>query len=289
MNMTSIDAVQKQKAADFLALHAASPILLLANAWDATSAKIFEQEGFKAIGTTSAGISASLGYPDVQRMSLEDNLSVVQRMVRHTELPVSVDIEAGYSDTIDGVVDAARAVLAIGAVGLNLEDSTSLPEKPFYEMTEQAERIAAIREIATKAGIHLVINARADFYMLSDEPKAQRLSATIAHANAYRAAGADCIFVPDVGDLDREAIAVLVNEVDAPLNIIAGADSPPLAELEALGVARVSLGPRPMRSVLTFLREIAGELIKKGTYELMSTSTVTYAEVNGWFSDIKSN
>ena len=115
---------QKQMADDFLALHHTPTILLLPNAWDVASAKVFELEGFKAIGTTSAGIAATLGYPDGQRMSLIENLEVVQRMINHTTLPVSVDIEAGYATSIAGVVKAAQAVLDVGAVGLNLEDGT---------------------------------------------------------------------------------------------------------------------------------------------------------------------
>ena len=113
---------QKQKADEFLALHHAPTIFILPNAWDVASGKVFEIEGFKAIGTTSAGISATLGYPDGQRMSLAENMEVVRRIVDNTDLPVSADMEAGYATAIDGVVKAAHAVWNAGAVGLNLED-----------------------------------------------------------------------------------------------------------------------------------------------------------------------
>jgi len=274
---------QKQKAADFLALHHAPTILILANAWDVASAKIFEIEGFKAIGTTSAGISSTLGYADVQKMSLSENMEVVQRIVNSTALPVSADIEAGYATSIEGVVKAARAVLDIGAVGLNLEDSTGDPAIPFFDTALQQDKIKAIRDMAAAQGIHLVINARTDVIMFQDEsPKTLRDA--IYRGNAYREAGADCIFVPDVGNLDKKTIPILVKEIDAPINIIAGATTPTILELQEMGVSRVSLGPRPMRSALSQLRRIAKELMTTGTYELMSETSITYSEVNQWFT-----
>lgn len=139
---------QKQKAVDFLALHQAPAILFLPNAWDVASTKIFELEGFKAIGTTSAGIAATLGYADSQNMSLAENMDVVQRIVDNTTLPVSADIEYGYASSIEGVVNAAYAVLKVGTVGLNLEDSTGDPKNPLFDIALQKDKIKAIREMA---------------------------------------------------------------------------------------------------------------------------------------------
>lgn len=274
---------QKQKAADFLALHHGPAILILANAWDVASAKIFELEGFKAIGTTSAAISSTLGYADVQKMSLAENLEVVQRIVNNTTLPVSADIEAGYANSVEGVVKTAKAVLKTGAVGLNLEDSTGDPAAPFFDKVLQQEKIKAIREMAVAKGIHLVINARTDVIMFQDESP-QTLREAIDRGNAYREAGADCIFVPDVGNLDKKTIPILIKEIDAPINLIAGATTPSVPELQEMGVARVSFGPRPMRALLSQLRKIAKELMMTGTYELMSESSITYSEVNQWFT-----
>ncbi|MCG3121009.1 MAG: hypothetical protein ALAOOOJD_03943 [bacterium] len=274
---------QKQMADDFLALHHAPTILILPNAWDVVSAKVFELEGFKAIGTTSAGIAATLGYPDGQRMSLIENMAVVQRMINHTTLPVSADIEAGYATSIAGVVKAAQAVLDVGAVGLNLEDGTEDPATPLFEKALQQERIKAIREMSLANGVHLVINARTDVVMINgDSP--QNLREAIDRGNAYKEAGADCIFVPDTGNLEKKSIAILVKEIDAPVNVLAGATTPPIAELQEMGIARVSLGPRPMRAVLSLLRKIAQELMTAGTYKLMSKSSISYSEVNQWFS-----
>ncbi len=285
--MINIDK-QKQKADDFLALHHAPTILMLPNVWDVASEKIFELEGFKAIGTTSAGIAAMLGYADGQHMSLAQNMEVVQRIVNNTSLPVSADIEAGYATSIEGVVKAANEVLNVGAVGLNLEDSTGDPATPFFDKALQQEKIKAIREMSVAKGIHLVINARTDVIMNNDDSP-QYLGEAIERGNAYREAGADCIFVPDVGNLDKKLIPILVREIDAPINIIAGATTPPIPELQDVGVARVSLGPRPMRAVLSLLRKIANELMTKGTYKLMTESSISYSEVNQWFTRGRSN
>ena len=278
---------QKQKATDFLALHHAPTILLLPNAWDVASAKIFALEGFKVIGTTSAGIAATLGYADGQQMSLAENMEVVRRIVRSTTLPVSADIEAGYAASIEGVVKAAHAVLNVGAVGLNLEDGTGDPAAPLFDKALQQEKLKAIREMAVAKGIHLFINARTDVYLVDDK-STQSLRGAIDRGNAYKEAGADCVFVPDMGTLDKQAIAILVKEIDAPLNIVAGATTPPIPELQDIGVSRVSVGPRPMRAVLSLLRKIAQELMTAGTYELMSQSSISYSEVNQWFTRVHS-
>jgi 2-methylisocitrate lyase-like PEP mutase family enzyme len=274
---------QKQKAEDFLALHHTQSILILPNAWDVISGKIFELEGFNAIGTTSAGIAATLGYADGQKMTLTENIEVVRRIVNNTHLPVSADIEAGYDTSVQGVVKAAEAVLNVGAVGLNLEDGTGNPNTPLFDKILQQEKIRAIREMSVVRGIHLVINARTDVFLVSDD-NTQSLYFAIERGNAYKEAGADCIFIPDNGNLDRQTITTLVNEINAPINIIAGATTPPIAELQDIGVSRVSVGPRPMRAVLTLLRNIAEELIVKGTYQLMSESTISYSNINKWFA-----
>ena len=273
---------QKRKADDFFALHHSPTIFILPNAWDVASGKVFELEGFKAIGTTSAGISATLGYADGQRMSLVENMEVVRRIASATSLPVSADIEAGYATSVEGVVKAARAVLDAGAVGLNLEDGTGDSTTPLFEKALQQDKIKAVRKMAEAGGIRLVINARTDVYLAEDASR-HALRDAIDRGNAYKEAGADCIFVPDVGGLDKKAIATLVKEIDAPLNIVAGATTPPMQELQDMGVSRVSVGPRPMRAVLSLLRKIAKELTTTGTYTLMAESTITYTEVNQWF------
>lgn len=274
---------QTKKAKDFLALHHAADLLILPNAWDAASAKLFETENFKAIATTSAGIAAVLGYADGQEMSLEENLGISRLIVRCTSLPVSVDIEAGYTTSAEDLARVAGLVLETGAVGLNLEDSTGNPATPLYDTHLQQEKIRAMRAMSSQKGIHLVINARTDTCLINNDVNAG-IRQAIERGNAYREAGADCIFIPDMDNLDERAMSVLVNEIDAPINIISGVNTPPVSVLQEIGVARVSMGPRPMRATLSLLREIAREINKEGTFKLMTDSTITYSEVNQWFT-----
>jgi len=274
---------QEELANNFMALHHSSEILVLPNAWDVVSAKIFELEGFRAIGTTSAGIAATLGYSDGQQMSLFENLDVVRRIVVGTDVPVSADIESGYAASIDGVAQCAEAVLDAGAVGLNLEDGSGDIDSPLFEQSLQAEKITAMREMSISKGKQLFINARTDVFLVGENSTAA-LREAVERGNAYRAAGADCIFIPDVGNLDAQAIEILAQEIPAPINIIAGETTPPIPALQDMGVARVSVGPRPMRAVLSLLKKIARELRVSGTYELMMDSSLTYSEVNQWFT-----
>jgi 2-methylisocitrate lyase-like PEP mutase family enzyme len=274
---------QQIKANDFLELHHAENILVLPNAWDVASAMIFIHEGFSAIGTTSAGIAASLGYPDGERMSFRENLEVVERILGHTDLPVSVDFESGYGDTVDGLGQRALTLLRAGAVGLNIEDSMSFEDGKLIDASLHQEKIRTIRQVGEEFGLRLVINARTDAYLLGDAPD-KSLREAIRRGNAYVDAGADCVFVPDTGELCRNDIRILVDEIDAPINVIAGATMPCLADLQELGVSRVSLGPRPMRVALGLLRQMAAEIRSQGTFDLMSKESISYDEINSWFS-----
>lgn len=276
---------QRRKAETFCALHHAPPILILINAWDVCSARLFELEGCKAIATTSAGVAATLGYPDGQYMSLQETAEVTRRIANGIDLPVSADLEAGYADDTEGVVDAVRTIMRAGAVGINIEDSTSCNSSgTLIDVEVMAERLRAIRAMAEEEDIPLVINARTDVYLSSHENTPGLFRETVRRAAAYREAGADCIFVPDTGNLDERTIADLVREIDAPLNIIAGSHLPPIGRLEELGVARVSVGPRHMRVALAVLRTIARELLREGTYEALSAEALTYAEMNDLFA-----
>jgi len=275
-----IDSEQKQKAETFFSLHQRPPILVLPNAWDVISAKLYEQAGFPALGTTSAGIAASLGYPDGQRMSLQDNLLVVRRIAGRLPIPLTADIESGYATTVEGVVAAAASAWNAGAVGINLEDSSGDPGQPLFSIAEQVEKIRAIREMMSSLSFRLFLNARTDVFLLPGADAASKFNAAVARGNAYREAGADCIFVPDSGELDKETIANLVKQINAPLNVIAGAYLPPVPVLQEIGVARVSLGPRAMRAMLALLKKIAAELLLQGTYTSMTVETLSYAEVN---------
>jgi 2-methylisocitrate lyase-like PEP mutase family enzyme len=271
-------------------MHQGPGLLLLPNAWDVVSAKLYEVEGFRAVGTTSAGIASALGFPDGERMTLEDNLSVCRRIIEHLAIPVSVDIEAGYSRSLDGLSETVTKVIASGAVGVNLEDSAKAgcggsESGLLLDPSAQGDRIAAVRQAADRVGVPLVINARTDVLLLHGVAGEDRLSEAIERGNTYRGAGADCVFVPDMSVLGESEIAVLAKGIDAPLNLVAGEKTPSVKRLEALGVARLSFGPRPMRAALQFLRAMAREWLAAGTYaQLTSGDSLSYDEVNAWFT-----
>ena len=263
---------QAAKAAAFLDLHHADAILVLPNAWDVASARIFEAAGASAIGTTSMGVSASLGLPDVQTISLERMVRTVERIAQSVGVPVNADMEAGYGFTTSAVVASIMRAVEAGAVGINLEDGTGHRDAQLQEPAVLAERIAAIREATDALGVHVVINARTDVFLAEVGPPGERTSEAVERCNAYREAGADCAFVP--GGLDRETIRVLVEEVDAPLNVVANPAIsvpvvPSVPELQELGVRRVSVGSGLMRAALAYTRRAAAELLEKGTYDVM--------------------
>ena len=265
----------REKAERLRALHAGPRILVLCNVWDAASARIIEAAGFPALATTSAGIANSLGYADGQRISREEMAEAVARITRTVAVPVTADMEAGYGATPESAAETSRAAIAAGAVGMNLEDA--LEERDFIDIKLQSDRVRAAREAGEQAGVPLVINARTDVYLESVGEPASRFDHTVKRLNAYRAAGADCLFAPCVDD--AETIGKLVKAVKGPLNILARPQTAPLAKLERLGVARVSLGSWPMRAVMTAFDRLVRDLRERGTLESLEPG-IPYAEMN---------
>lgn len=274
-------ATQQEKATQLRALHAGPGVLVVGSAWDPQSAIVFEREGFTAIATSSAGIAFSLGYPDGQRIPRDEMLAAVARITRVTSLPVSADIEAGYGTTPRAVSETCRGVLEAGAVGVNLEDATDDPAAPLAPRDLQAEKIRAVRAMADECGVALVINARTDVFLLKVGAEQTRLDEAVRRLNAYRDAGADCLFAPGVAD--RTTIARLVREVAGPLNILATTGTPPIDELAALGVRRVSQGSGPARAALATTRHVARELKSRGTYDAYTAHAIAYADANRLF------
>jgi len=256
-------------------LHGGPKILVLPNAWDVASARIFEAAGFPAIGTTSAGVANSLGYPDGERITRDEMLEVVRRIARAVSIPVTADVEAGYGDP----VGTAQAVVDAGAAGLNLEDTTG--ENP-DSLTPLAAQVKTIETIRSETD--LVINARTDIFLASIGDPATRLERTIERLNAYRKAGADCLFVPGV----RDAVTIgrLTAAIDGPVNILAVPGAPPVPELQGLGVRRVSVGSGAMRATLALAARIARELLDAGTYTNFSDA-IPFALVQRLFKEQK--
>jgi 2-methylisocitrate lyase-like PEP mutase family enzyme len=208
-------------------------------------------------------------------------LEVVHRIAEAVRIPVTADVEAGYGATPEEVAQTALEVLAAGAVGMNLEDAAHTPDS-LADLSLQTEKIRAVVEIASRAGVPLVLNARTDIFLAGIGAPETRLGRTMERLNAYRDAGAHCLFAPGVKD--KETISALARGIRGPLNILATAGSPPVADLEKLGVARVSVGSGPMRATLGLIARIARQLHDEGSFSLMNDGAMTYADANRLFT-----
>jgi len=272
-----LSLTQAEKAKLLLSLHQGPHILVLPNAWDVASARIFEDAGFPALATTSSGIANSLGYPDGQVIRRDEMLEVVARIVRAVSVPVTADMEAGYGKTPDDMAATARATIEAGAIGLNLEDAIGEGSGELFEIAAQKEKIRAMIEAAKKVGVDLVLNARTDIYLEEVGEPSTRAERTIERLNAYREAGAASLFAPGV--YDAATIERLVRGVRGPLNILGRAGTPPVRELEKLGVARVSVGGGPMRVTMTVVSRIAKHLRDTGDFAMLAEA-MPFAEAN---------
>jgi 2-methylisocitrate lyase-like PEP mutase family enzyme len=269
---------QAEKAHKLQALHLGPRILVLPNVWDVASARIVEDAGFPAVATSSAGVANSLGYPDGQKISRDEMLEVVARIARAVSVPVTADMEAGYGKTPEDLAQTAVAIVEAGAVGCNIEDLVEEGSGQLFPIQEQKQKIRAMVGAAKKLGAHLVINARTDIFLEGIGDPATRVERTAERLNAYREAGAESFFAPGVKD--AETIGKLVRAVNGPLNILATVGSLSVAELEKLGVARISCGSGPMRASMGLTARIAKHIRDKGTFEIMTDGAMPYSEAN---------
>ncbi len=268
---------QTDQAIQFRQLHRGPAMLILPNAWDVASARIFEDAGFPAIATTSAGIAYSLGYPDGQRIPREEMMARIGRIARAVHVPVTADVEAGFGPSVEDAARTTRELILAGVVGMNLEDGSGDPARPLIGFQLAVEKIKAARQAAVDMQAQIVINARTDVYLLPGGNPDADYSEAVRRLVAFRDAGADCVFAP--GLKDAETIGRLAKAVECPLNILVGVGTPSIPELHELGVARVSVGSGAMRATLGLLRRVAEELKTSGTYSAME-GAVPYANVN---------
>ncbi|MEO7902576.1 MAG: isocitrate lyase/phosphoenolpyruvate mutase family protein [Capsulimonas sp.] len=268
---------QRDKALLLRDLHQGPEVLILPNIWDCASARVVEEAGFPVIATASASMSWALGYPDHQGAPRDEMLYLTRRIVASVQIPVTVDIEAGYGDTVAEVVETGRGVLAAGAVGVNLEDSDE--SGALMDMRLQVEKIAALRALGDSEGVPLVINARTDAFHPGTLAPDQQFAEAVRRLNAYQAAGADCLFAPFV--MDAPTIAALIQSVNGPLNILLLPGMPSIPELEALGVRRVSTGPVLFLGAMTKARNMMEHLREDGAFSMAYADLISYPEMNG--------
>jgi 2-methylisocitrate lyase-like PEP mutase family enzyme len=255
------------KAEAFRALHRAPPLLLMANAWDAVTARMFEAEGYAAVATTSGGVSWALGFADGEAAPWDEVVGQTARIARAVKVPVTADIEAGFGATPEAVAGSIKDIIGAGAVGVNLEDGTPGPT-PIRPIDEAVARIRAAREAASAAGVPIVINARTDLYLKQIGDEAGRFEEAVARGRAYLAAGADCFY--PITLRDSATIGRLTQALKAPININVRAGYPSVAELEALGVARVTTATQLTLVALAATREVVRAIKTTGKFDAIN-------------------
>jgi 2-methylisocitrate lyase-like PEP mutase family enzyme len=258
-------STQAEKCATFLALHHRDAPVLLPNAWDAGTAKLFAFLGFSAIATTSGGHAATLGRLD-GHVTLDEILDHAAALAGATGVPVSVDFENGFADDPAGVAANVARLAGTGVAGCSVEDFARRADDPIYDIALAAERVAAAADVAHGSGARLVLTARAENLLHGRSD----LGDTIARLQAYQAAGADVLYAPGLHAIDD--IRTVVASVDLPVNILALPGAPSVAELAAVGVRRISVGSAFNRVALGATVDAARELLEQGTYGFWSVA-----------------
>ena len=247
------------RAAHLLALHRRGTPLLMPNPWDAGSARLLVALGFEALATTSSGFAATLGRLDGD-IARDEALAHAAAIAAAVDVPVSADLENCFADDPAGVADTVARAAQTGLAGCSIEDHTGNASDPIYDIACAAERVAAAAEMAHGGTSRLVLTARAENFLHGRRD----LGDTIARLQRYQEAGADVLFAPGVCDPDD--VRTLVAAVDRPVNVLAMPGAPTVAELAALGVARVSVGGAFAFAALSGLIDAARELREQGTY-----------------------
>ena len=260
--------------ASFRQLHRGAQPLRLPNAWDAGSARLFESLGAPAIATTSAGVAWALGYADGGKLPADVAVAVVAHIARVLRVPLSVDVEHGYSDDPLAVAGFVQQLLDLGVAGINIEDGAHAPEL-------LARKIEAIKNIAAKSGADIFVNARTDVFLAGLAEAPRRVDETLARGKLYQGAGADGLFVPGLSDPAQ--IKAVADGIALPLNVMAWPGLPPAAQLGELGVRRLSAGSGISQMLWGQARTLAQDFLESGRSEPMGEGSMPYPQLQGLF------
>jgi 2-methylisocitrate lyase-like PEP mutase family enzyme len=268
---------QAAKAEEFRRLHDRIEPLILPNAWDVPSARVFEDEGFHAVATSSAGMMVSLGYPDGEEIPRAEFLSAVKRTARVLSVPLSVDVVSGFGGSPDAVVKTVKAVLAAGGVGINIEDFVHSAKK-LLPLEKQTARLKALVRLRDSQNVRFVINARTDALRFADGEEGMKMAEAIKRAETYRDLGADCVY--PMGLVDAPSISRFVKAVNYPTNVMVRKGLPPIPDLKRLGVTRVSFGPSASYAAMGLLKRASKEILGSGTYSSLTEGAISFDELN---------
>lgn len=268
-------STQGERLKQFRALHAPGQTLVLPNAWDAASARLVEEAGAAAIATSSAAVAWCHGYADREYIPTETALAAVREIMRVVSVPVSVDNEAGYSEEPDKVAAHVCDLIELGVAGINLEDGAAAPEL-------LVAKIGAIKRAAKAKNADIFINARCDVYLQNLAPDERKLDESIRRGKLYQQAGADGLFMPGMSDIAQ--IRHVVNAIDLPVNLLVMKNVPPVAELKAAGVRRISAGALTSRAAYGAAQRAVTMLLNDGKYDAIFATANDCPNFNGWFS-----
>jgi 2-methylisocitrate lyase-like PEP mutase family enzyme len=258
----------------FRDLHKGTPMLRLPNAWDAGSAALIARLGATAIASSSAGVAWALGYPDGRVLPVDEAIGAAARIVRVVAVPVTVDIENGYSDDPRTVADNVMRLVDLGVAGINIEDGPDTP-------TILAAKIDAIRNVVSKAGSDLFINARTDVFLASLVEKPKLVEESVTRANLYGRSGADGIFLPGVSS--PADIRAVVASISLPLNVMALPGLADAEALEKLGVRRLSAGSGIAQVLWAKVEELAKGFLETGRSDSLGESSMPYRQLQNLF------
>ena len=270
---------QADKASRFQALHQKPEGFLIANVWDAGSARVLAGLGFEALATSSGASAATFGKRD-GKMTREEALASVRLIAQSVDLPVSADMEGGFSASPTFAAETVRMAAEAGAVGCSIEDWTGDGEQPLYELKLATERVAAAVQAARSLPFHFAVTARAENFV-HGRPD---IEDTIKRLQAYEKVGADVLFAPALPDL--AAVKTVCSAVSRPVNFMVGirGKSFSVAELTACGVKRISFASSLYRAAITRLIEVASELKQNGTFGYLE-KTITTPELNNFLGE----
>jgi 2-methylisocitrate lyase-like PEP mutase family enzyme len=241
------------RSSQLLALHHADSPLLVPNPWNAGSARLLQWLGFDALATTSSGFASSLGRLD-GAVSRAETLEECARIVDAVAIPVTADLVNGFADDPAAVAQTVTDAIGVGLAGCSIEDFTGTERAPIYDRGLAVERVAAAAEAAHQGERKLVLTARAENYLHG----ATDLKDTIVRLQAFQEAGADVLYAP--GLVTAADIAAVVSAVDLPVNVLLLAAGPSVAELDELGVSRISVGGSLAYAALGALVDASREL-----------------------------
>jgi 2-methylisocitrate lyase-like PEP mutase family enzyme len=258
----------------FRELHKGATPLRLPNAWDAGSARLFESLGAAAIATTSAGVAWTLGYPDGRLLPVDEVIGVAARLARILTVPLSIDIENGYSDDPGSVAKNVMRLADVGVAGINIEDGRDAP-------TLLASKIDAIRDAVSAAGSDLFINARTDVFLAGLVEKPKLVEESLRRATLYANSGADGFFLPGVAQ-PRDIQAVVAG-ISLPLNAMAWPGLADATELGLLGVRRLSAGSGIPQALWRRAEGLARAFLDSGRSDLLGEFSMPYSQLQQLF------